>query len=230
MARTLYVSLLAVVLATTAATAQVPKTAAPTKAKAVLKAAPVKPGGFADITAPVPTGASVLWRITPTPIQKAEGLPAGRLIFSGEPGTTYNASAVVIDFEKKTVEEVEYSVPFPGELIPPPKKKDPPPPPPPPMADRLYFLIVRPNGPASPAFTQTMSDPAWTALTAAGHTYKDKTLTEAAALRVVLPPGTVLPVVVTLRVSADGTNSELVRGPIPLPTTAEAIRLLPEVK
>jgi hypothetical protein len=108
---------------------------------------------------------------------------------------------------------------------PPPKDKEPPTQP-----SSLYFLIVRPDGPASPAFSKIMADPAWAELTKAGHQFKDKTQTEALALRFVLPPGTTLPVVATLRVSADGKTSELVAGPIPLPTTSEGILSLGGLK
>lgn len=109
----------------------------------------------------------------------------------------------------------------------PPVKPDPPVTPPPTTA--FYFLIVRPDGPASPAFTATMGLPAWGDLKRAGHTFKDKTVSEAAAFGVVLPNGTALPCVVTLDNS--GENSKIVRGPVPLPTDSSGIVKLPtEVK
>lgn len=117
---------------------------------------------------------------------------------------------------------------------PPPPVVDPPKPPPvvdppvPPKPTVYYFLVVRPDGPASPAFTKTMSLPAWTELRKAGHSAKDKTLTEAVALGVKLPDGTTLPVVVTLQESADKKSSKIVRPAVALPTTDEAILDLPK--
>lgn len=114
---------------------------------------------------------------------------------------------------------------------PPKTPTDPPvdPPTDPPVQPAVYyFLIVRPDGPASPGFTEIMQSPAWTTLRTAGHSFKPKTVTEAAALGVVLPPGTIIPCVVTLKVSEDGKRSTIVRGPIPLPTTADGIAKLPE--
>lgn len=110
----------------------------------------------------------------------------------------------------------------------PPPDKPPPDPQPVPVKPLYYFLIVRPDGPASPEFTKVMSDPAWAELQKAGHSVKDKTLTDAGKLGLTLPVGQPLPTVVTLVVSADGTKSKVVRGPINLPTTSDGIRRLPE--
>lgn len=118
---------------------------------------------------------------------------------------------------------------------PPPPVVDPPKPPPvvdppvtPPKPAVYYFLVVRPDGPASPAFTKTMGLPAWTELRKAGHGVKDKTLTEAAALGVKLADGTTLPVVVTLQEAADKKTSKIVRPAVALPTTDDAIADLPK--
>lgn len=99
--------------------------------------------------------------------------------------------------------------------------------PPVPPSGSLYFLIVRPDGPAQPALTQTLALPAWGELVTKGHFYKDKTVAEAQGLGVTLPSGTVLPCVVTLRDKGTG-KSEIVRGPVALPTTNDGIAKLPE--
>jgi len=57
---------------------------------------------------------------------------------------------------------------------------------------------------------------------------KDKTLGELGNLYRI-PAGTTLPCVVTLNVAADG-RATIVRGPIDLPTTSDAIRRLAEVR
>lgn len=113
----------------------------------------------------------------------------------------------------------------PPVVEPPPKPTDPPKPIP---TSSLYFLIVRSDGPASPDFTRTMSLSAWSDLRKAGHSVKDKTLTEAASLGLKLDDGTALPCVVTLRESADGKTSAVVRKAIPLPTADAAILELPK--
>jgi hypothetical protein len=99
-------------------------------------------------------------------------------------------------------------------------------PPPHPVPASLYFLIVRANGPASPEFAAVLANPAWSELRKAGHIVKDKTLGELGdEYRV--PTGTTLPCVVTLKRSDRGMN--VVRGPVDLPSSSEAIRRLTEV-
>lgn len=116
-----------------------------------------------------------------------------------------------------------------GATAPPPK--DPPVKDPPIPVGGYYFLIVRADGPASPEFTRVVSDPAWDDLRAKKHLVKDKTSTDAAKLGVKIPSGTTLPVVVTLKSSADGTASTVARGPVPLPTTPAGIaRLLEDLE
>ncbi|MBY0457657.1 MAG: hypothetical protein K2V38_09990 [Gemmataceae bacterium] len=100
---------------------------------------------------------------------------------------------------------------------PPDGGKDPPVDPPPGTPAKYYFVVVRPDGPASLDFIKTMSRPGWGKLTVAGHAYKDKTVTEAAGIGIHLPTGTALPCVVTLRVAADGKTSTVERGPVPVP-------------
>lgn len=104
--------------------------------------------------------------------------------------------------------------------------KDPPKDPadPPAQPTALYFLVVRPDGPAAPGFVKAMSDPAWDELRKKGHLVKDKTAAEAAPW--FKADGAALPCVVTLRTTA--TSSTVARGPVPLPATAADILKLPE--
>lgn len=107
--------------------------------------------------------------------------------------------------------------------------KPPPTDPPPQPPAALYFLVVRPDGPAAPAFTRAMSLPEWRALEAAGHKVKDKTATEARKLGVVVPPVVAAPYVVVLRVSADGLSSAVLRDSVPLPATGADVLKLPDL-
>lgn len=109
--------------------------------------------------------------------------------------------------------------------IDPPVK---PPVDPPAPTTSLYFLIVRPDGPASPTFTNLIGLSEWETLKAKGHKYKDKTLTEAVALGVKIPTGTTLPCVVILRPRADGKTSEQITIAA-APTTGAGVLALPEL-
>lgn len=160
-------------------------------------------------------------------------VPAGSVILWGKkPGTVELSAWGVVNGRAKRLLTKSFRV---GGLIPPPI---PPPvvPPVPPVPDppvtppstAFYFLVVRKDGPADPAFTRTMGDPAWADLRKAGHLIKDKTLTEAAQLGLSFPAGTKLPCVVTLQETADGKNHKIVRDAIALPTTGDGIRKLPE--
>ncbi len=104
---------------------------------------------------------------------------------------------------------------------------DPPPPPPDVAKGPFYFQVVRPDGPAHPAFTAIMRDPAWNTLRAAGHSVKDYTLTDYARAGFRLPAGTLIPTVVTLKVAADRKSSTVVVPARPLPTTGADILNLP---
>lgn len=149
------------------------------------------------------------------------GKPTGRYKFvavaAGKTGEQARASFEVV---------IGGAAPTP---TPTPTPVDPPPPgaEPPAAGGKLYFLIVRPDGPASPDFTKVMQLPAWKEIAAAGHQFKDKTVTEAAPW-VALDPSTPLPAVVTFQISQDGKTSTLVRGSVPLPTTDAGIRDLPK--
>lgn len=188
----------------------------------------VLPGGYVDYSVVVPKGAAVVWRFSEPPVQRSTtGLPPGRLIFGGVRGKTYTVTAIVIDFTAQTVTDTDYVfefLPDTGPVVPPKKPVDPVLP----VPAVYYFLVVRADGPASPEFTRIISLPAWADLRAAGHSYKDKSVTEAKALGVVFPVGTVYPCVVTLKVTPAG--SVVVRGPVPLPTTADGVTQLPNLK
>lgn len=100
----------------------------------------------------------------------------------------------------------------------PPTKPPTDPPDAPPGTATYYFLVIRPDGPASPEFTKIMSLPGWADIKKKGHQYKDKTVSAAAQdINLTLPPGGPMPCVVTL--STTGGVSKIVRGPIALPTT-----------
>lgn len=117
--------------------------------------------------------------------------------------------------------------PAPGPGPNPPPTDPPVTPPAPAPGAKLYFLVVRPDGPASPAYTRTMQLPAWLVLRASGHMVKDFTVSEAAKFN--LPaPGVAAPYVVTLRLSADGSASTVARDAVPLPSTSEGILELPK--
>jgi len=124
-------------------------------------------------------------------------------------------------------------VPTPTPTPTPPTTPAPNPPPvdppttPAPVPAVYYFLAIRADGPADPAFTRAMALPAWDQLRFIGHQVKDKTVSEAKAIGYVLPAGAPLPAVVTLQVSADGKRSTVVRHAIAMPTTDEAILKLP---
>lgn len=107
---------------------------------------------------------------------------------------------------------------------PPPKKPDDPKQPPTPTG--YYFMLIRPDGAADPSFTKVARDPAWQKLKDAGHRVKDFGTSDLNRLGLVLPSGTTLPCVVTLY--DDGKASRIVRGPIDLPATSEAILELPK--
>ncbi|MBX9678840.1 MAG: hypothetical protein K2X38_08740 [Gemmataceae bacterium] len=111
---------------------------------------------------------------------------------------------------------------------PPPGKKPPVDPKDPPTqpATGLYFLLVRADGAADPSFTRIVRDPAWQKLKDAGHLVKDFGVSDLNRIGVTLPSGTQIPCVVTLQ--EDGQRSRIVRGPIQLPSTPEAILDLPK--
>ena len=100
---------------------------------------------------------------------------------------------------------------------------------PPPASGKYFFLVVRPDGPASAEFSKAMALPEWQTLRAAGHKVNQRTATEAASIGAVVPASQ-LPAVVTLSVSADGKTSTIVAPARPFPTTGPAVLKLTEVK
>lgn len=140
------------------------------------------------------------------------GLPEGRYAFTAV--GTLNDEQAVAEF---------VVVVGPGAVDRPPDRPADPPALP---KSSVYFMIVRPDGPATPTFTNVMNLPAWKNLRSAGYTYKDFTPAEASKFGVNLPNGTVLPVVVTLTTTP--TGSKIVRPAIPLPSTDDAVSRLPE--
>ncbi len=118
----------------------------------------------------------------------------------------------------------------PGPQGPPGKDATPAPPTDPPVVvppikpAPLFFLIVRENGPATPAYTRVMRLPEWDALRDLGHSVLDVSRDGfATEYKGHLAVGTVLPVVITLKNKTDGSGSEIVRQPVPLPVDGVGI-------
>lgn len=195
----------------------------------------VKPGGFADVSVEVPEGGAVNWRFSSPPVAVADGLPEGRMIFGGQPGTTITATATIVvvdvDFEKKKlktrfiVKEFPHTFLADGGTVPPPKPVDPKDPPVTPTTG-LYFAVVGADGPASPDVTKSLLLPEWSTLTKAGHTFKYFTQSDAARLGF-KTAGASPPFVVILRPRADGKSSEQIGQPFPLPKTGAEVLELP---
>lgn len=98
-----------------------------------------------------------------------------------------------------------------GKATAPPDPKEPPTTP----AGKLYFVAIRPDGPAQIEFSRVMGLSQWAELAKLGHAYKDKTHSEAAALGIKLPAGATYGVAI-LRISADGkTSTQLAYAPFP---------------
>lgn len=167
--------------------------------------------------------AGFIWDIyPPTGVERSEA--ANQLTFTGANGT-YQVTLRAILWEKKTIVTATHAVTIGAPANPPPV---PDPVDPPTPTGALYFMVIRPDGPADPTFTRTMADVGWSRLREKGHAVKDFVLSETPRLNVSIPAGTPMPCVLTLRVLPGGTTSEIVRGPVALPTTTEAITKLPE--
>lgn len=111
----------------------------------------VPAGGYADISIDVPAGASVIWRFSSPPVQRSSGLTPGRVIFAGS-GTVV-VTAIVVDFDKKLVSDVDVVVRFGGpepapkpKPVPPkpptPKPPEPKPPEPAPIPDAGFRVLI----------------------------------------------------------------------------------------
>jgi hypothetical protein len=174
---------------------------------------PIPAPQFAVLTVAVAPGDQVEWEITPEPAQVVKA-GEGEVHVAGLPGE-YKVRVDIINFDQKRWGRGRAVLTF-GPAKPPDL-------PPPAQPDSLYFLVVRPDGQPSAAFTKSMSDPNWLALRARGYKFGDKTVTDAKSLFVEVPAGTALPVVVTLKVT--GGKSLIVRGPVPLPSGADILKL-----
>jgi hypothetical protein len=106
---------------------------------------------------------------------------------------------------------------------PPPPVEPPPTDPPPPVTGKLYFAVVRPNGPVTPELAAALRLPAWDEVRRAGHLVKDFQESE-------LPAGidrpSSLPALVTLKANADGKTWTPAPGSKPVPTTDAQIKEL----
>jgi hypothetical protein len=141
---------------------------------------------------------------------------------------TYRFVAVATKDDVPTI--VSFSVKVGDATQPPPTKPTDPVPPvkptDPPTADgKVFFLLVRPDGPAQADYVRILSDPAWDEHRKAGIVVKDKTFSDSRSIYTA-PSGTPLPFVVTLR--SGKTESIVISGPVALPTTSDGIRKLAE--
>lgn len=156
--------------------------------------------------------------------RKEEKTSTAKYIYEVTPIKTGRCEIFVIPIGVKTEGEIERRTvdvkAGDGAQPPPVDPVDPPTKP-----TKGYFLIVRPDGPASAEFVRIFSDPAWSELKAAGHTVKEMTLSESIATYKP-PAGTAVPYCVTLGV-VDG-KSKVVAGPVNLPTDSAGIRKLAE--
>jgi hypothetical protein len=152
-----------------------------------------------------------------------EGVANAVAVWGLSPGRVLLTADGVEEGRIVTLVRVVIAVGGTTQPVPPTPSPDPPTP----LPASLYFLILRANGPASPEFATVLANPAWNDLRKAGHIVKDKTLGELGdEYRV--PSGTTLPCVVTLKRTDSGMT--VVRGPVDLPTTTDAIRRLMEVQ
>lgn len=100
-----------------------------------------------------------------------------------------------------------------------------------PIGDANYFLIIRPDGPASPEFTKILELPAWQTLKDQGYRFKLKTQAQALADIGVKPPaGAKIPCIIALSINLEETESRVVNDNIAFPTTEEGILKLREIK
>ena len=196
-----------------------------------------KPGELIKLKASGAEGNSaLLWRVSPTdPKLKHDRSSVTEykpdlLEFTGEAGA-YRVELLelsVVDGKPKLREKTLEVRIIPSPPAPAKPPTDPPPDPPAdPGAGVIHFMVVRPDGPAHPTFTQVMSLPAWGQLLSRGFEVSQLTLTEARAL-VTIPEGTALPTVITLRITPDRKYSKRVRGPAPLPGTDAGVLSLAE--
>lgn len=120
---------------------------------------PVPAGGFADLSVEAGKSASVTWRISPAPVQRAKDLPTSRLIFGGKAGTTYSVTAFVVDFDAKTVADTETEVVFAGAPNPQPHPEPQPRPEPQPVGTVSSFVVVEDTLKAGPWRGEILGSP-----------------------------------------------------------------------
>lgn len=133
--------------------------AAPKSVKIVGAATPVPAGGFADLSVEAGKSASVTWRISPAPVQRAKDLPTSRLIFGGKAGATYSVTAFVVDFDAKTVADSETEVVFAGAPNPQPHPEPQPKPEPSPVGTVSSFVVVEDTLKAGPWRGEILGSP-----------------------------------------------------------------------
>ena len=95
----------------------------------------------------------------------------------------------------------------------------------PPEEGTLYFMVVRPDGPAAPEYTRIMSMPEWQTLKDKKYLVGDFTLTEARKY-LSIADNVRLPCVITFWDT--GKKSTIVRQPIGLPATGGGVLSLPD--
>lgn len=153
-------------------------------------------------------------------------VPAGSVVLWGrKPGEVKLSAWGVVDNRAKRLATIVLTV----EGARPPPKPVPPIDVPAPK-EGIYFLIVQPDGPTTPAVLESFKLPAWKELEEAGHTFKNVSYSEAKKLGASLPNGTTLPCVQPLKIAADGKSSKEIPPPLPFPTTDDGVRKLMEVK
>lgn len=182
-------------------------------ADVVLEEDPVSVNSFAVASYQLGKGEAVAWEVSPEPVKSKEYVDGSTayLHFNGPPGTKYKVTAFIIDFESRKFTKKHKFVTIGGKADLPP-------------SGALYFLVVRADGPATASHTKLMSLPEWETLKAKGHTFKDKTFTEAVMLGAKFPIGTHLPCVVILRTTLERSEQIAV---VPAPTDGAGILQLP---
>lgn len=121
--------------------------------------APIPAGGFADLSVEAGKSASVTWRISPQPVQRAKELPSNRLIFGGKAGQAYSVTAFVVDFDAKTVADTETEVVFAGTPGPQPIPPGPQPEPQPTPGTVSSFVVVEDTLKAGPWRGEILGSP-----------------------------------------------------------------------
>lgn len=197
----------------------------------------VRPSGQYAVMVPETDAVSVLYigldGIDPIPPQLLNDKRTFALDCYGKTPGAYRFVAVGAGKDGEQV-RTDFILVVPGKAPTPEPPKDPPvkdPPKDPPTNPapkvKLFFLVIRDAAPAPPEFTRIMDLKGWKDLRAAGHSVLDVSEAEALAkYQVKLTNWNRAPVVVVLRNKADRTGSEVVKQPVPLPTTDEGIAAL----